>query len=232
MSQSPSIMTNSLLGSVSNSVDITEYSSSQRKQADDYVSEKIKNSEVFKDAVNEALETKRKGLFSSNSRDPLSVVDYLLDKYFTDRTNFAQRIADEIAKKSDAIAEINRLWGLIKTATINNGMNTTSNDGVGLVKPELGDGTNAWDKIDEIIKDTFGDSRGIGAIIGGVNFDVNNVNYTELETLSATVTSYCDKIKVDLDTKEQEFSNTMTKISSVQEEIRDLHRFIVSMFQR
>ena len=234
MSQSPTIMTNSILSSVSNSVDITEYSSSQRKQADNYVSEKIKNSEVFKDAVKEAPETKRKGLFSSDIRDPLSVVDDLLDKYFTDKTNSAQKIADEIAKKGDAIAEINRLWGLIKTATLNSGLDTTSNDGKPLVDPKLNDGQTpekALARIEDLIKNTLGDSRGIGAIILP-SFDTGDVNYSELETLSANVTNYCDKIKVDLDTKEQEFSNTMTKISSVQEEIRDLHRFIVSMFQR
>lgn len=58
-----------------------------------------------------------------------------------------------------------------------------------------------------------------------------SVSYGELQEMNATMTAYCDTIQVDLDTKQQEFKNVMTEISSAQEEIRDVRRAIVAITQ-
>ncbi len=58
-----------------------------------------------------------------------------------------------------------------------------------------------------------------------------SVSYGELQEMNATMTAYCDTKQVDLDTKQQEFKNVMTEISSAQEEVRDVRRAIVAITQ-
>jgi hypothetical protein len=58
------------------------------------------------------------------------------------------------------------------------------------------------------------------------------VNYGQLQSMNATMTAYCDTIQVDLDTHQQEFKNIMTKITSAQEELRDVRRNIITLAQQ
>ncbi|AVI67770.1 hypothetical protein CKQ84_19040 [Shewanella sp. WE21] len=159
------------------------------------------------------------GLFSKNSRDPLSLIDQLLTKYITEQTKLAEAKANDISLKAEAIAEINRLWGLVMSELLPN------------TKP----GQDVWtsldieniDKIDKIIKETLGNPNGVKEIIG----DSRNATYERLQSMNATMTAYCDSIQVDLDTEQQKFKNIMTEVTSAQEEIRDVRRTITSMSQ-
>ncbi|AQS37647.1 hypothetical protein Sps_02493 [Shewanella psychrophila] len=165
-------------------------------------------------------------LFSSGSRDPLALIDSILSKYITDQTKLAETKADAISKKSEAIAEINRLWGLIMSDRLPNtkpGDNkTTSLNG--------GKASDYLLEIDVIIKQQLGNSEGIKEIVGSGGMS-QNVTYDQLQSMNATMTAYCDTIQVDLDTEQQEFKNVMTEITSAQEEIRDVRRSIISISQ-
>ncbi|OEE78029.1 hypothetical protein [Vibrio ordalii] len=169
-----------------------------------------------------------RSLFSSGTKDPLSLIDDILSKYTSDQTLRADQAANEIEKKANAIAEINRLWGLIMQDNLPY-TNPTSD-----VKTPLGDGPSAasyLDQIQAIITSDLNDSRGIAAITGMnlANSKTHEVSYNDLQAMNATMTAFCDTIQVDLDTEQQLFKNIMTDISSAQEEIRDIRRAIVAM---
>ncbi len=163
------------------------------------------------------------------SKDPLDLIDELLSKYLGEQTNRAEGMADNIKVRSDAIAEISRLWGLVMQETMGG---TDPNDN----KKKAQFNENAKEhlqKIDDLIKNKLNDERGIAAITGK---DINatksmSVSYTDLQSLDATVTAFNDTIQVDIDTEQQRFKNVMTEISSAQEEIRDVRQVIVRLSQ-
>ncbi|NCG69566.1 VPA1350 family putative T3SS effector, partial [Vibrio parahaemolyticus] len=138
--------------------------------------------------------------------------------------------ADTIKVRSDAIAEISRLWGLV----MQDNMNHTNPNDNGHRTP-LGDSVSAGylDQIDEIIRTQLKDDRGISAITGKdlANSKSYQVSYTDLQSLDATVTAFNDTIQVEIDTEQQRFKNVMTEISSAQEEIRDVRQVIVRLSQ-
>ncbi|EKF9735345.1 hypothetical protein O1C85_000063 [Vibrio cholerae] len=163
------------------------------------------------------------------SKDPLDLIDELLNKYLGEQTNRAEGMADNIKVRSDAIAEISRLWGLVMQDTMGG---TDPNDNKRKAAFSQ-DAKNNLDKIDRLIKDNLKDQRGIEAITGK-NIDQTKgmtVNYTDLQSLDATVTAFNDTIQVDIDTEQQRFKNVMTEISSAQEEIRDVRQVIVRLSQ-
>ncbi|EGR3047792.1 hypothetical protein DU276_24275, partial [Vibrio parahaemolyticus] len=139
-------------------------------------------------------------------------------------------MADTIKVRSDAIAEISRLWGLV----MQDNMNHTNPNDNGHRTP-LGDSVSAGylDQIDEIIRTQLKDDRGISAITGKdlANSKSYQVSYTDLQSLDATVTAFNDTIQVEIDTEQQRFKNVMTEISSAQEEIRDVRQVIVRLSQ-
>ncbi len=165
-----------------------------------------------------------------NTKDPLDLIDELLSKYLGEQTERAESMADTIKVRSDAIAEISRLWGLV----MQDNMNDTNPNDNGR-KTLLGDSASAeyLTKIDEIITTQLKDERGISAITGKNLNDSKNyrVSYTDLQSLDATVTAFNDTIQVEIDTEQQRFKNVMTEISSAQEEIRDVRQVIVRLSQ-
>lgn len=165
-------------------------------------------------------------LFSAGSRDPLNLIDIILSKYISEQTQSAEAKADNISLKSEAIAEINRLWGLIMSDRLPNtkpGDNKTT-------KLNEGKAAGFLSEIDNIIKTKLGNPAGVGEI-AGTDWSTKDVTYDQLQSMNATMTAYCDTIQVDLDTEQQKFKNTMTEITSAQEEIRDVRRSIISVSQ-
>ncbi|WP_306331183.1 hypothetical protein [Vibrio injensis] len=169
-----------------------------------------------------------KTLFSSNTKDALLLIDQILSQYTSNQTIKADRMAKDIENKAKAIAEINRLWGLIMQDNLPH-TNPTDND----KKTPLGDSVSGkyLDEINKIISSSLSDKQGIAAITGKdlENSKKHNVNYNELQAMNATMTAYCDTIQVDLDSHQQLFKNIMTELSSTQEEIRDVRRSIVAI---
>ncbi|AQM20995.1 MULTISPECIES: hypothetical protein [Vibrio] len=193
----------------------------------DSATRRLLDSEVVKRATTGHQSNQIRSLFSSGTKDPLSLIDDILSKYTSDQTLRADQAAKEIEKKANAIAEINRLWGLIMQDNLPN-VNPTNND-----KTPLGDAASSsyLDQIQAIIANDLNDSRGIAAITGKNLADSKTyrVSYNDLQAMNATMTAFCDTIQVDLDTEQQLFKNIMTDISSAQEEIRDIRRAIVAM---
>lgn len=165
-------------------------------------------------------------LFSAGNRDPLSLIDTILSKYISEQTKSAEAKADNISLKSEAIAEINRLWGLIMSDRL---PNTKPGDDKS-TKLNGGSAAGFLSQIDDIIKTKLGNPQGVGEI-AGTDWSIKNVTYDQLQSMNATMTAYCDTIQVDLDTEQQKFKNTMTEITSAQEEIRDVRRSIISISQ-
>ncbi|WP_173497958.1 hypothetical protein [Shewanella sp. ISTPL2] len=165
-------------------------------------------------------------LFSAGNRDPLSLIDTILSKYISEQTKSAEAKADNISLKSEAIAEINRLWGLIMSDRL---PNTKPGDDKS-TKLNGGSAAGFLSQIDDIIKTKLGNPQGVGEI-AGTDWRTKNVTYDQLQSMNATMTAYCDTIQVDLDTEQQKFKNTMTEITSAQEEIRDVRRSIISISQ-
>lgn len=165
-------------------------------------------------------------LFSTGSRDPLSLINIILSKYISEQTTAAEAKADKISIKSKAIAEIHRLWGLImsdRTPNTKPGDNKTT-------RLNSGNAAGFLSEIDNIIKTKIGNSAGAGEI-AGTDWSTKSVSYDQLQSMNATMTAYCDTIQVDLDTEQQKFKNTMTEVTSAQEEIRDVRRSIISVSQ-
>ncbi|HGS4918631.1 TPA: VPA1350 family putative T3SS effector [Vibrio cholerae] len=165
------------------------------------------------------------------TKDPLDLIDELLSKYLVEQTNRAEGMADNIQVRSDAIAEISRLWGLVMQDNMNY---TNPNDNS--KKTPLGDTPESREyltKIDNIIKEQLRDERGISAITGKdlANSLTYQASYTDLQSLDATTTAFNETIQVDIDTEQQRFKNVMTEISSAQEEIRDVRQQIVRLSQ-
>ncbi|EMA4781825.1 hypothetical protein U3C50_001539 [Providencia rettgeri] len=171
------------------------------------------------------VDAKKKSTNINNSNvDPLTLIDIMLTSYISSKMNKAEAIAAEISEKSKAVAEINRLWGTIMTKNLGN-VDPTKID----KKTDIYRNSNdEYHKIDEIIKNTLGESKGINVITTGKHTH----NYDELQSANATMTAFSDTIQVDLDTTQQEFKNIMTAITSAQEEIRDIRRIVVSFAER
>lgn len=163
--------------------------------------------------------------------DPLALVEQLLVAHLETEKLKAEETARLVQKKSKAIAEINRLWGLVMKDNI---PHTDPNDN-GKETP-LGDSPEAnghLTEIDRIIREDLGENSGVMKITGKDLAEslVMRVSYTDLQTFNATMTAYCDTIQVDLDSLNQEFKNNMTQITSVQEEVRSVRTAVVSMAQ-
>ncbi|MBU2895885.1 hypothetical protein [Vibrio hepatarius] len=196
-------------------------------------------------ANTESTASTSQSLFSPGFSDPLDLIDDLLSTYIASQTASAQELADEIEKKSDAIAEINRLWGQIMI----DGLDNKDPDDFGPAKEGT---TNIYDhdgdkkqdsayaEIDKIIceleglpdPDPDGDGVTNGTGIAYITGGDNHPTYDQLQEMNAKMTAYCDKIQVELDTQQQEFKNMMTEVSSAQEELRDVRRSVVSMSQQ
>ncbi|CAH8238557.1 hypothetical protein [Vibrio aestuarianus] len=164
-------------------------------------------------------------------RDPLALVEQLLVAHLETEKLKAEETARLVQKKSKAIAEINRLWGLVMKDNI---PDTDPNDND--KDTPLGDSNDARNylvEIDRIIREDLGESSGVMKITGQNLADslTLEVTYTDLQTMNATMTAYCDTIQVDLDSLNQEFKNNMTQITSVQEEVRSVRTAVVSMAQ-
>ncbi|MBY7729033.1 hypothetical protein JHW46_01580 [Vibrio splendidus] len=195
----------------------------------------VENSPVVQRVVNASPDSSSSQyLFTPGFSDPLDLIDQLLSKYIEDQTAKADKVAQTIETQSSAIAEINRLWGLIMAETLPN-TDPSNNDTTGLknVKISSNPDVYALDEIDRLIKKDLNDGQGIAAITGkGLSATIGmDVSYGTLQEYNATMTAYCDTIQVDLDTQQQEFKNIMTEISSAQEEIRDVRRAIVAITQ-
>ncbi|EGQ8131795.1 hypothetical protein C4C99_RS18755 [Vibrio parahaemolyticus] len=182
------------------------------------------------DKVNRTTSSESVSLFSSGSSDPLDLIDQILSQYIEEQTAKADAMAQEIELMSNAVAEINRLWGLVMQDNLPF-TDPNSNDDT----TPLGDGnSNSYlTEIDSLIREDLGNPEGIKVITGKnlSNSKSMEVTYGELQEMNATMTAYCDTIQVGLDTKQQEFKNVMTEISSAQEEIRDVRRAIVAITQ-
>ncbi|CAH8242351.1 conserved hypothetical protein [Vibrio aestuarianus] len=164
-------------------------------------------------------------------RDPLALVEQLLVAHLETEKLKAEETARLVQKKSKAIAEINRLWGLVMKDNI---PHTDPNDND--KETPLGDSPEAnrhLTEIDRIIREDLGENSGVMKITGKdlAGSLVMKVSYTDLQTFNATMTAYCDTIQVDLDSLNQEFKNNMTQITSVQEEVRSVRTAVVSMAQ-
>lgn len=183
------------------------------------INEAVKSVELAKNFIQSGR------IFSSNNKDALALVDKLLTKHISDQEKKAQAEAEEIKKMAHAIADINRIWGLImqdKLPQTNPNNNSTTTLG----------GTPTSDyltEIDRIIRDELGNSEGIAALTGENLADSKSedVSYSELQAMNATMTAYCDTIQVDINSQEQEFKNIMTMISSTQAQIREVQQAIV-----
>lgn len=166
----------------------------------------------------------------ASTKDPLDLIDELLSRYLDQQSVRAKTMADTIETWSNAIAEINRIWGLVMQDNMNY---TNPNDNN--TRTPLGDSVSGQhlEDIDRIIKNELKDGRGIAAITGLdlAASKTHRVSYTDLQSLNATMTAYCDTIQVDIDTEQQKFKNVMTEITSAQEEIRDVRRVIVTLSQ-
>lgn len=180
---------------------------------------------IIKKAQEETTPPKTTGTI----KDPLDLIDELLGKYLVEQTNRAESMADSVKIRSNAISEISRLWGLVMQSTMGG---TDPNDN-GKKANFSQDAKTHLEQIDKIIKEQLKDKRGISAITGKDLSNTQNmqVNYTDLQSLDATVTAFNDTIQVDIDTEQQRFRNVMTEISSAQEEIRDVRQVIVRLSQ-
>ncbi|GIB52537.1 hypothetical protein VCSRO187_3345 [Vibrio cholerae] len=187
-----------------------------------------KSSELIKHIFDDFNIDKSKSLFSTKITDPLLLIDSMLSNHVSKQLSKADSIAKEIEKRSNAIAEINRIWGLIMQERLPS-TNPNNND-----QTKLGGGivSNYLDKVDSIIKNDLSSRTGIANITGHsltYSKDSLKVSYSTLQQMNATMTAFCDTIQVDLDTQQQKFKNTMTQITSAQEEIRDLRRAMLSL---
>lgn len=203
-----------------------------------YSTEEMDNKTVIKKIaeqvpiVNTAIESsKEKGTYSSmiggGLRDPLDIIDNILNSYAASQMDAAEAMADSISVKSNAIAEINRIFGLIMQELISL---TDPNDPD--VRIELDRfGQAELNAIDKLIKEDLGDPDGIKEITGyELKFTVNlRVSYSDLQSMNATMTAYCDTIQVDLDSLQTDFKNKMTEVTSAQEEVTSLRQFITNI---
>ncbi|MCX9560033.1 hypothetical protein IG557_14285 [Vibrio cholerae] len=169
-----------------------------------------------------------RSIFSSGSADPLEIIDDILSKYTNDEQVRADILAKEIEKRAHAIAEIDRLWGLVMQENLS-WTNPSDND----QKTPLGDSSTRThlEEIQALIANDLNDPRGIAAITGrDLQASITySVNYNELQALSSTMTAFCKLGQADIDSKQQEFKNNMTNITSALEEIRDIRRYIVAL---
>lgn len=164
-------------------------------------------------------------------KDPLALVEQLLVAHIKAEKIKAEETAALVQTQSKAIAEINRLWGLVMKENIPNTDPNNNSKQTTLGKSD--DAKKYLQEIDRIIKQDLGESNGIMKITGKdlTGSLALSVSYTDLQTMNATMTAYCDTIQVDLDSLNQEFKNNMTQITSAQEEVRNVRTAVVSMAQ-
>ncbi|WP_318452400.1 hypothetical protein [Photobacterium leiognathi] len=179
---------------------------------------RIYQNERMTDKVNE-VSISSNNLFYDGFRDPLEIANSILNKFIDFNSQKASEIAEEIKVKGNAISEINRLWGIIMAKTLPKTDPQSTDTTSDLMK----ENKNELSEIDRIIKIDVGDKDGIAKI---TNKSLDKtlgmaVSYAALESFNATMSAYCDKIQVQLDTLEQDFKNTMISISSTKEEIRN-----------
>ncbi|MEI8671612.1 hypothetical protein P4S52_06200 [Vibrio sp. SA48] len=79
----------------------------------------VENSPVVQRVINASRDTSSSlYLFTPGASDPLDLIDQLLSNYIEVQTAKADKTAQTIETQSSAIAEINRLWGLIMAETL------------------------------------------------------------------------------------------------------------------
>ncbi|HHL2502315.1 TPA: hypothetical protein ACQ301_004448 [Yersinia enterocolitica] len=164
-------------------------------------------------------------LARTSRRDPLDLIDSMLSSYIKLQADKAEILAKEISEKSKAIAEINRLWGLVMTESLPYTDPTKVDKTIAILDNTHND--PKIKEIDYIIKNTFN-----GPGISVITDNKNVVNYDVLQSINATMTAYCDTAQVDLDSLQQDFKNMMTELTSAQEEIRDIRRAVISFAER
>lgn len=216
---SESIFTQGFNNNFSHINNNTAFNESSDSTIDHYFSNKS-------DSVLNKQEVKQESRSNSSStmhRDPLSLIDIMLSSYIRSNTQKAEALAAEIAEKSKAVADINRLWGSLMTANLGNVDPTKINQRTDIQQVTF----YTYYEIDNIIKNDLGDPRGINVIT-----DKHFHNYDELQSANATMIAFSDTIQVDLDSTQQEFKNLMTAITSAQEEIRDVRRIVISFSDR
>ncbi len=197
----------------------------QAKMAEQFISRSPITANLIESQATESA-TGSNWLFTPGSTDALAIIDRILSQYIIGQTDIAEAMANEIALQSEAIAEINRLWGLIMTDRLPH-----TKPGDNQTTPLNGGSSREYlQEIDDIIKNDLGNPEGINVIVGAGGMG-QNVTYDQLQSMNATMTAYCDTIQVDLDTEQQLFKNVMTSITSAQDEIRDVRRAIVSIAQ-
>lgn len=181
--------------------------------------------EILKSSVGPS----RSGLFSPGMKDPLALIAKLLNKYINDQTIVAKNKAADIDLKSKAIAEINRLFSLVMDDRLKHTKPGDSQN----VKLNAGNAATYLAKMKVLVIDASTNPAtniDMDSILGS-GWETRSVSYDQLQAINTSMTAYCSKIQAGLDTTQQEFKNTMTLISSAQEELRDTHRSIVSFAQ-
>ncbi|MBS0044799.1 hypothetical protein KFE26_21260 [Shewanella sp. M16] len=181
--------------------------------------------EILKSSVGPS----RSGLFSPGMKDPLALIAKLLNKYINDQTIVAKNKAADIDLKSKSIAELSRLFALV----MDDRLPSTKPSDTQSVKLNDGNAATYLAQMKDLVIDastTPATKIDMDSILG-TNWQSKNVSYDQLQAINTSMTAYCSKIQAGLDTTQQEFKNTMTLISSAQEELRDTHRSIVSFAQ-
>lgn len=178
----------------------------------------LNNSDI--ELTNEKIKQESR-IGTTKHRDPLSLIDMILSNYILTQTQKATALADEISEISEAVADINHLWGKLMTECIG------KVDPTDIKKKTSIERASTYHTIHDIMINTLGDPLGIYAISNQYEH-----NYDELQAANATMTAYCDTIQVDLDSMQQDFKNLMTAITSAQEEIRDVRRIVISFSDR
>lgn len=166
-----------------------------------------------------------KNMPNTNQLDGLGLITLILQKSISFYKAKADEIALETQKKSHAITEINRLWGKIMANRVKD-VDPTKIDKKTVIN-RLSDAS----KIDDIIKNELGISSGANEISEYIMNGVP-INYDQLQAVNANVTSFTNKIQVDIDAKNQDFKNIMTQLTSAQDELTNLSKIIVDFARR
>jgi hypothetical protein len=182
--------------------------------------------EILKSSVGPS----RSGLFSPGMKDPLALIAKLLNKYINDQTIVAKNKAADIELKSKAIAQLSSLFALVMDDRLKH---TKPGDTEKVVRLNADNAATYLTQMEALVIDASTNPPtkiDMDSILGS-DWRTKNVSYDQLQVINTSMTAYCSKIQAGLDTTQQEFKNTMTLISSAQEELRDTHRSIVSFAQ-
>lgn len=181
---------------------------------------KLYNFSDAEEENNSPIEKKR--LFSKGFSNPDKLFIDLHDSFQTSKNKEAELLALEIERKSKAISDINRHWSLFMQESL---PKTAPGDNK-KTAPVNTNNTNLK-AIDDIIKNQLGDRRGLEVITGGKK----EATFEQLQQMNASMTAFCDYIRVDIDKDEQKFKNTMSQFTFSQQEVTDFSRYKVDLFK-